>query len=1453
MSLALASALAAYLPRDRVEQLLHPSSAMPRDGVALIADISGFTPLTEALAQQLSADRGAEELTRALDVVFTPLIAEIHHFRGSVIKFLGDALIVWYPRSPHASAVAVVRRALTSAWRMQRAIERCGRVDTPIGEITLTMKIGLAYGQARRFIVGAREHGYQDVLCGRTLDQMSEAEHAARPGEIVLDDATHALVAGDVEAFERRAAFVVLASLRKPARPRSWPTLDLSGIDAADLVGALSAYVPRQVGAALASERVPVAALKPVICLFVLFEGIDYDGDPAAGDLLQTYVVAAQQVVARYGGFLMSVSAGDKGSMLHIVFGAPQAVEAQAERAVRCALDLRDECGKLSFLGAQRIGISAGRAFAGPLGAPERHAYTTIGDTINLAARLMQRATADQILLDSAVRAQIGAGVIVDGLGSARVKGKAEPIPIYAAVRAAPSRHVGRSTPLVGRRAELAALRRRLAALDEGRGGVTLLIGEVGMGKTLLIDTLHAEAHTYWADAVCQGYGQPPGGALFADLLSDLLDLPPGIEEAEAARRLAAHCADLFGPASAEAAYPFLARLLGLPLSESVNRKLDGLVGESVRWRIGRLIEALLRALLRRGPLVLALDDLQWADPTSLYLLETIVPIAASEPLLILLALRPEQQRPAWALGRQLNDRSFAGLAVERMILKNLDASAAVALVETYAPGLPVAVVGYLAEKSSGNPLFLIELVRTLRARGMLADGADASAITLGDLDLPDSVQGLLLAQIDLLAVEERHTLQVAAVIGATFERRVLTAVLGDHEINDALAALERGGYISPTARAAEPSYSFAHRLLQESAYSTLLFDRRRAYHRDVAGTLERLFPTRIAEQAGLLSFHYERAELFDPAAYYQLQAADQDRLLYANNEAEAGYRKALELLKRGPAGSVAALERRAQTFLKIAQVHANQLDFDGAQEFYDQAFALMEQNEAARAHAGMARSDRVLRLGVRERGPVTLDPALSAFEETYDIVRDLFEGLVELDSEMNVIPALAQRWRLEDGGRRYRFELRPGLRWSDGMPLTARDFVFAWRRNLHPATGAPEASQLFVIEGAEEWHSGEAASADALGIQALSDQLLEIRLKAPVGYFLYLLTATITYPQPAHAIDAHGADWSRPEQIASNGPFRITNWHYGQEIRLERNPFYRGFAQGNLEAVQLLFVEPSLEEYERDAIDWCRIDAAAPAELQAADTIITQRLGTFFLAFACDHAPFDNPLVRRAFVAALDRNELVRQVAADIQLPATGGIVPPGMPGHSPDIGPSFDPAAARDLLRRAGVALPARRSITLGAVPGAEGIPSYLRTTWQRYLDLPIAVAADIEIDELVTRLSGGLVDVALVGWSTEYPDPDGILRVLFHSASPFNCFGWRNPHFDELVDRAATSANQQERLALYHEADRILVAEEAAAGPLFYYRTFGLLRPPFALSGDRKIIRGHMFKLKDVVVSS
>jgi len=1470
--------LAAYIPRDRVEYILN-DTPLPTEGVALIADISGFTPLTEALTFGLSPDHGAEELTKALDGVFTPLIAEIHAFGGSVIKFGGDALIVWYPRPAAMHRKTIVRRAVTSAWRMQQAIKMHGQVPTPIGIVTLKMKVGLTYGPVKRFNLGLPEFGFEDVLGGLTLDRMAEAEHHAEPGDIILDRATlEYLPQNTLTIAEWRDDFAAVDELLRPARPAPWPALQWPTEVEESLVKKLAPYIPSQIYQTLAAGRAQVAELKPVVSLFIQFHGIDYDADPAVAEKLQAYFAASQRVVNRYGGRLNRLITGDKGSLIHVIFGAPRAVEEQEARAVRCALDLQQACLDLRFISMQRIGLTAGRVFAGPVGSPVRHDYTTMGDSINLSARLMQNAGDDQILMEAAVRAQLGADFKIADLGKITVKGKSQPISVFAPLSVKSklqSRQRARHQILLfGRDAEMDLLRQRLADLSHGRGGIITLVGEVGMGKTHILTALRAEAANRftWADGICLAYGQSLSGYLFIDALHDLIELPPSASPEETSHRLTEFCRELFGPSQLNAAYPYLARFMGLPLSNEYAQRIEGLSGESLRWQLFETFQEMLRLLLRRCPVVLALDDLQWADPTSMQLVEALLPLTTSAPLLLLLSMRPERESKAWALrervleappgppegGGESQIPPLGGLAQD-ITVGSLDRSASASLIAHYAPNAPGRVVDYLVEKGGGNPLFLVEMVRTMQAQGLLSDEVDLESVALDALDLPNSVQGLLLAQIDRLTVEARHTLQMASVIGRTFLLKVLDALdAGAKDLDEQVFSLERQEYVLSDGLAdLGLAYTFRHILIQESAYSTLLYERRRAYHRQVAETLENFFPTQIGEQAGLLSFHYERAGDLDKAIAYTLQAADNARLLYANEEAETLYQEALDLFEQQEETTAKPdLERRAKTYLKIAQVRSNTLDFEGAQEYYELAFELLEEVEKSKplAEADVDGQERMMRLGVLEHGPTTLDPALAEVSDVSEIINDLFEGLVELDNELNVIPAMARRWQVYDGGRSYRFELRPNLRWSDGASLTAHDFVFAWRRNLKPETKAGLAHQLYVLRGAEEYHQGKNENPASIAIEALSDLSLEVTLNSPTGYFLYLLTHPITFPQPAHIVQKAGDDWAVPGKLICNGPFKIANWEQSREILLEKNAFYRGMAAGNLKTASLYFIPPDLDYYVDGKIDWCRVDDRSDLLKDYPDeNFIAQYLQTYFLGFACSHPPFNQILLRQAFAKSINREALTAEVWANVQKPAAGGAIPPGMPGHSPEIGLQFDPEGAQHLLREAGVNsaedLP---PLTLAALPGFASTPNYLQESWQRHLGARVRIIEDVPVGEILTRLSQGTVQLVLIGWDVDYPDPDGILRILFHGNSPVNYLGWRNEQFDQLVDEAASLTDQQGRLALYHQADKILVAEDTAIAPLYYRQAYALVRPTFSLQTSGKTIRGGTFKLKNVLVA-
>ncbi|NTU82737.1 MAG: 4-phytase, partial [Chloroflexales bacterium] len=683
----------------------------------------------------------------------------------------------------------------------------------------------------------------------------------------------------------------------------------------------------------------------------------------------------------------------------------------------------------------------------------------------------------------------------------------------------------------------------------------------------------------------------------------------------------------------------------------------------------------------------------------------------------------------------------------------------------------------------------------------------------------------------------------LAEVIGRRFRQRVLAALeAGEQALDERLADLVRGAFILPGARdGVDQSYLFRHALIQESTYATLLYERRRAYHHQVAVTLERLFPAEVVEQAATLASHYERADEPALAIGYQLQAGDSARLLGADREAEALYRRALALLDgRTPEDS----DRRARIFLRLAATATARGDYGDAQAWHERADDLLGR-AAARPRPAVPRT---IRLGMFAGGPSTLDPGLLDTVGDQEIVPDLFEGLLELDAELNVRPALARRWTVDHEGRRYRFELRPGLRWSDGAPLTAHDVVFAWRRNLHPATGSGVADLLHVVAGADAYHAGEAADPATLGVRALDDQTLEVELEAPFSSLLYLLADPVSFPQPAHVYRERGADCFSPERLVCSGPFMVGVWRPGEEIVLERNPYYSRPLAGALDRAQLRFLPPSYANYLAGEIDLCTIeDSSEPAQRHPGESFVRQFLATYFLALDCARPPFDDPAARRALALVIDRAALVRAAWADVQLPADGGLVPPGIPGHTPELALRPDQQLARALLAARGPLPP----LTLAALPGSGRAPRLLADMWRAGLGLEVDLAEEVAYHQIDAGLRDGRYQLALLGCDAPYPDPHAILAD-FAAGGLFD-FGWRSPAFDGLVRGAMGIAEPRERMASYHRADRALVAEACAVIPLYYYRAFGLIRRGMRIAGAGRVVRGGALRLKHIEITA
>jgi oligopeptide transport system substrate-binding protein len=706
----------------------------------------------------------------------------------------------------------------------------------------------------------------------------------------------------------------------------------------------------------------------------------------------------------------------------------------------------------------------------------------------------------------------------------------------------------------------------------------------------------------------------------------------------------------------------------------------------------------------------------------------------------------------------------------------------------------------------------------------------------LSEVRVPPTLRGVLQARLDRLPVQDRAILQQASVVGRQFWDRAVVRIsesasegIDAGEVLEALTTLRRREMVfqrETTAFAGAQEYVFKHAVLREVTYRSLLKRLRRAYHGLVADWLMEQGGERAGEYTALIADHLEQAGRTAEATDYLVEAGDRARGLYAHQEAISAYQRALALLREQ-----GDHERAARTLMKLGLTYHSTFDFQGSHRAYEEAFALWQRGSETPAER-LQPAPHPLRVGACELS--SLDPTLATDTDSSLVIEQLFSGLVEMTSDGDILPGVASSWEISEGGSRYVFHLREDVRWSDGTPVTAGDFEYAWRRVLDPATASSAASLLYDVEGARAFHQGLVSDPDSVGIRALDDLTLEVRLEGPTGYLLHLLAYNTTYPVPRHVVRAHAGAWTETENIVVNGPFLLDSWQPGESIVLVRNPLYHGQFTGNVREVELTLFPTGdwaaeLEEYEADRLDVARhLDSAPPEEIDrarqayAGEYALKPTGATFFLAFDGTHSAFDDRRVRRAFVLALDREALLEKTFVGSHLPATGGFLPPTIPGHTPGIALGHDPARARQLLAEAGypdgLGFPAVNMLTW---PRWERLAEDLRAQW----DDALGVTFSLEVmgwTEYLDRVRGDPPHVFAMGWAADYPDPDSFLRVALRGHSR-----WRHEVYDQLVERARRLTDQRERMDLYKQADRILI-EEAPLLPLCYTQWPRLVKP-------------------------
>lgn len=467
---------------------------------------------------------------------------------------------------------------------------------------------------------------------------------------------------------------------------------------------------------------------------------------------------------------------------------------------------------------------------------------------------------------------------------------------------------------------------------------------------------------------------------------------------------------------------------------------------------------------------------------------------------------------------------------------------------------------------------------------------------------------------------------------------------------------------------------------------------------------------------------------------------------------------------------------------------------------------------------------------------PPSLDWSLATDHVSFNVIANLMVGLTEFDKELKPAPVIANSWEVQNGGRKIVFRLRDDVNWSDGKPVRAQDFEYSWKRLLDPKTASQYAYILFDLADAAEFNEGKLKDASSVGVRAQDDRTLIVTLRHPASYFLAITTFEVTFPQRRDIIEKFGDAWTRPGNIVTNGPFELASWKHQDRIELAANPgFFRG--KPHLDKVTMYMVNErttAVAMYEQGNLDFMDESHSIPplekprlAKLPGFK-VVPQLRGEYY-SFAVDRKPFDNPLVRKAFAMAIDR-EVLPKILQGGPIPATSWI-PPGMLAHNPAIGLKFDPAQARKLLAQAGhpdgKGLP---TIVLGYNTDEEKklVGEAIQSMWQKHLGVVVQLENQ-EWKVFLKKLQSDPFPLFRSGWGADYPDPDNFMK-LFTSNSGNNHGRWKNPRYDELLEAAAREADAQRRTKLYDEAQKLLTEIDAAIVPLYWKAEATVLNPRF-----------------------
>ncbi len=875
----------------------------------VFGDVSGFTKMSERLARHGKV--GAEEVADAINTCFEQLLGVAYQCGGNLLKFGGDALLLLFSGEGHAT------RAAHAAVGMRARLRDAGRLDTSAGRVVLRISIGVHRGTFHMFMVGGSHR--ELIVAGPAATSTVAAEGTATAGEIVMSPVTAAALTERSRGPARGDAYL----LRSP--PGAAPVLpitppELEGVD-------LARHVPTAIRKhLLEGGREPEHRTATVA--FLHFDGTDDIVETyGPGDLaerLHTVVRRVQAAAEENDVSFLGTDIDHDGGKIILVSGVPRRAGEDEQRMLITLRQIVSEELPLDL----RIGVNTGPVFAGDVGTPFRRTFTVMGDTVNLAARLMAKASPGQVLATGEVLDRSSVRFATTPLPPFMVKGKKRPVTAFAVGAAHRSRdHRVDRLPLTGVADELRALESDLDAVIAGAGRVVEIVGDQGTGKSRLVEELTRRAGTMRTMTIlCESYETTTPYASIWYLGRALLGLEMDVDKATAAGHLRTKVEREVPELLPQ--LPLIGTALDLDLPETP--ETAALKPEFRRQAVAKASARFLAATLDR-PFLLMVEDAHHMDEASQGVMQDLARQLTDRSGLLCVTRRTEDAGFRVEPAPHVRSLPLRALTMD-------EAAEALVAASDDSPMLPHEI-RMLAERSMGNPMFLEELWRAHRS------GAPVDA-------LPDSVDSAVTAQIDRLSPKDRQLLRYAAVLGTTFSADELTDLVDPETDGRRLAPEEPAdpGWITPalgeflnTQRS--DLIRFRSAIVRDCAYEGLPFRRRRELHGRAAHAL--MARTGDDSEAELLSLHFFHAQHFEEAWRYALVAGDRAGGKYANLEAATLYQRALASVARLPEVQPAAV---ASAWEHLGDVRERAGDYRGASLAYRRARKLLGSDMVAQA-----------------------------------------------------------------------------------------------------------------------------------------------------------------------------------------------------------------------------------------------------------------------------------------------------------------------------------------------------------------------------------------------------------------------------------------------------------------------------------------------------------------------